>query len=647
MRNMQSQLTHPKYRHDIDGLRAIAVLAVVGFHAFPDWIGGGFVGVDIFFVISGFLISTIIYENLDRGTFSFLEFYIRRIRRIFPALIVVLIACIILGWFVLLAEEYKQLGKHMLASAGFVANIIFWNEAGYFDNAADTKPLLHLWSLGIEEQFYILWPLITWFAWIRKFNLLIIIIFLLLLSFGLNIFGLKHYPVAIFFSPLTRFWELFFGAFIAWITIYRSSLFKKFPFNINLFLNFCSAVGLILITYSFFVINKQYDFPGFWALVPILGAALIILSGNHTWLNSKILSNRVLVWFGLISFPLYLWHWPLLSFARIIESGLPHRNIRIAILLLSVLLAWLTYAYVEKLFRFGGAKFLKTSGLCVGMSLIACLGLYINHTDGLLFRQNIIFDKYYKGDIGHLEYHKYISKNFYTCLPQNLAVNSLKWEGFIRCNQSKNDLNVDIALVGDSHAEHLFLGMAEALPEKNVAFYIKDGLPLIDNPDFSDIYKSIKISRSIKIVVISAYWSDRISSGLNEASFDDKLLRVVDYLGKSGKNVYITDDVPNFPFDPINCKGKRWPHSPKKNTCTINIDVFNKQKSTYITYLEKIIEKRPDVKLINLGNNLCDSKFCSMTKGDKIFYRDKNHLNLNGSRYIGRIMVLENPSVFF
>ena len=171
MSAQQPHLSHQKYRPDIDGLRAVAVLAVVAFHSFPSWVRGGFIGVDIFFVISGYLISTIIFENLDKGTFSFTEFYARRIKRIFPALLLVLIACFAFGWFALLADEYKQLGKHIAAGAGFISNFTLWNEAGYFDNSAETKPLLHLWSLGIEEQFYIVWPLLLWFAWKRKFNL--------------------------------------------------------------------------------------------------------------------------------------------------------------------------------------------------------------------------------------------------------------------------------------------------------------------------------------------------------------------------------------------------------------------------------------------------------------------------------------------
>jgi hypothetical protein len=156
------------YRSDIDGLRAIAVLAVIGFHAFPTWIRGGFVGVDVFFVISGYLISTILLTGMERGSFSFSQFYIRRIRRIFPALIIVLSGCLVAGWFLLFSHEYMALGKHVAGSAAFVSNFVLWNEAGYFDKAAETKPLLHIWSLGIEEQFYIVWPLLLYLVWKRK-----------------------------------------------------------------------------------------------------------------------------------------------------------------------------------------------------------------------------------------------------------------------------------------------------------------------------------------------------------------------------------------------------------------------------------------------------------------------------------------------
>jgi peptidoglycan/LPS O-acetylase OafA/YrhL len=223
LRPQSKHLTHPKYRADIDGLRAIAVLSVVCFHAFPNGIKVGFIGVDIFFVISGYLISIIIFENLERNSFSFAEFYSRRIKRIFPALLLVLIASYTFGWFALLADDYKQLGKHIASGASFVSNLVLWSESGYFDNAAEKKPLLHLWSLGIEEQFYIIWPLLLWVAWKRRFNLLLITVVVASISFTLNIWSVNSDSVATFYSPQTRFWELLIGSCLAYLTLFKQS----------------------------------------------------------------------------------------------------------------------------------------------------------------------------------------------------------------------------------------------------------------------------------------------------------------------------------------------------------------------------------------------------------------------------------------
>ena len=403
MSAQQPHLSHPKYRPDIDGLRAVAVLAVVAFHAFPSWVRGGFIGVDIFFVISGYLISTIIFENLDRGTFSFTDFYARRIKRIFPALIIVLIACFIFGWFELLAEEYKQLGKHIAAGAGFISNFMLLNEAGYFDNSADTKPLLHLWSLGIEEQFYIVWPLFLWFAWKRKFNILVITIIVAIASFVLNIKGIKQDMVATFYSPQTRLWELISGSLLAWFTLYKKDTLANIKLKLDLLLsrivhsekkepddkvlsNVLSFVGLLLLVYGFWRINKELSFPGNWALVPVLGAVLIITAGSEAWINRTVLSNKVAVWFGLISFPLYLWHWPLLSFARIVENQVPSRNIRIAAVVLSIALAWLTYKLVERPIRFGRYEKIKSLVLVFLLFIVGFIGYNTYQRDGLSFR---------------------------------------------------------------------------------------------------------------------------------------------------------------------------------------------------------------------------------------------------------------------
>src|SRR5712691_3601829 len=209
------------YSPDIDGLRAIAILSVIGFHAFPGYVEGGFVGVDIFFVISGFLISGLIFKELEQGNFRFANFYARRIKCIFPALILVISACLVLGWFVLLSDEYKQLGKHIVAGMAFISNFALRDESGYFDTAAELKPLLHLWSLGIEEQFYIVWPPLLLFAYRRGLNLILLIILIAVASFALNIWIIDMDPISSFYLPETRFWELMTGGILAYITLYK------------------------------------------------------------------------------------------------------------------------------------------------------------------------------------------------------------------------------------------------------------------------------------------------------------------------------------------------------------------------------------------------------------------------------------------
>lgn len=346
MPNHSKQLTHPKYRPDIDGLRAIAVLSVVVFHSFPSLISAGFIGVDIFFVISGFLISGIIFSNLEHDRFSLVEFYRRRINRIFPALLLVLISSFAFGWFVLLADEYKQLGKHIVGGAGFFSNILLWRESGYFDNAAELKPLLHLWSLAIEEQFYIFWPLLLAFVWKRKWSFVAITATVAVVSFAVNIYTIGKDTTASFFLPAPRFWELMIGGLLAYIALHKPHLNSQHK-------NAQSILGVVLLAIGMLLINKERAFPGWWALLPTLGAFFIISAGQKAWFNNHVLSNRLFVWFGLISYPLYLWHWPVLSFAHIIESETPSFEIRFGCVVISILLAWLTFRLIEKPIRFG------------------------------------------------------------------------------------------------------------------------------------------------------------------------------------------------------------------------------------------------------------------------------------------------------
>ncbi|MCA0450506.1 MAG: acyltransferase, partial [Proteobacteria bacterium] len=372
-----SALLSPKYRPDIDGLRAVAVLAVIAFHASPQRITGGFVGVDVFFVISGFLISTVVYENLAEDRFSLTEFYARRIRRIFPALILVLGSCSAMGWIALFADEYAQLGRHIAAGAGFASNFMLWSESGYFDNAATAKPLLHLWSLGIEEQFYIVWPALVLFAWRRRFSILVLIAICAAASFYWNAANIGHDAIAVFYSPLTRAWELLCGSFLAWLS------FKDCRIRKTTIANLASTTGTALVIGAIFLLDKNQPFPGFWAVLPVLGACLIVAAGPDAWINRNVLGWRPVVWIGLISFPLYLWHWPLLSFPRIVNQADPTLSVRIALVAASFLLAWLTYRFLELPIRAsGGATATRTSLLVLTMAVGGGFGVYVNARDG-------------------------------------------------------------------------------------------------------------------------------------------------------------------------------------------------------------------------------------------------------------------------
>ncbi len=365
----QHHLAHPKYRRDIDGLRAIAVLSVVGYHAFPHWITGGFVGVDIFFVISGYLISTIIFGSLEGEGFRYREFYERRVRRIFPALVVVMAGTLAFGWYVLLSDEFRQLGKHVVASAGFASNLVLWSEAGYFDTAAESKPLLHLWSLAVEEQFYIFWPLLLGVAWRRgAHRVLLWVVGAIALSFIFNIFVVHRYPEVAFYSPLSRVWELAAGALLAHVSL------RNWPRCSALMRELASIAGLLLIALALALTNRASSFPGWWALLPVLGACLCIAAGPAAWLNRILLGSRAAVWFGLISYPLYLWHWPLLAYARILEGGRdPTRGVRIAAVVLSVALAWLTYRVLERQVRQREGSMIVGT-LVASMMVLAVLG---------------------------------------------------------------------------------------------------------------------------------------------------------------------------------------------------------------------------------------------------------------------------------
>jgi peptidoglycan/LPS O-acetylase OafA/YrhL len=356
------------YRPDIDGLRAVAVLAVIGFHGFPEYIAGGFVGVDVFFVISGFLISGIILDETRVGMFSLQRFYARRVRRIFPALLLVLVVSLLAGWWLLLPADLLRLGKQLAASAAFVSNFYLWFQSSYFSPDARTFPLLHLWSLGVEEQFYIVWPLIIIGLRRRPNWTMSAIVLIGISSFCLNVALIDNHE-ADFYSPVTRAWELMLGASLAWL---RRRDDMALPSKRSA--DVATIAGLILIFGSTLLFD-QPSYPGWLALVPTIGTALILWGGASSGVASSILSTRALVFVGLISYPLYLWHWPLLVFSEAFKFAPLSPLERGLVIAVSFILAWLTYELVESRFRAGRVNRTKIAALSGGMIFIVLAGL--------------------------------------------------------------------------------------------------------------------------------------------------------------------------------------------------------------------------------------------------------------------------------
>lgn len=619
-----TQAVEMSYRPDIDGLRAVAVLSVVGFHVSPHRLAGGFVGVDIFFVISGFLITTIVLRALQKGTFDFVDFYARRARRIFPALLVMMTAVFAAGWLLLLDEELRQLGKHVAAGAGFVSNLVLWSESGYFDPAAEMKPLLHLWSLGIEEQFYLFWPLALWASWRRGVPPRILVGALLVLSFAVSATQAYRDPVGAFFSPLSRFWELVLGGGLAVLVATPQS-----PLGSGA-TNAVSFAGVGLLAAAFGLLDRNRAFPGAWAVLPALGTALIIWSGPTAWVNRRILANRTLVWFGLISFPLYLWHWPLLAVARSLEGGEVSKTARLAAVVFAVLLSWLTWVGVEQRLRHRlewRRLPLVLAGLLAGFG---GFGLYVFKAPNLLrpFSPVVVNE----GAVGHDEFFAHLEEHAHPCTPRDLwldAESDGRWNGSVRCFQSRPDRDVQVAIVGDSHAEHLFPGLASALPDFNIAYYARGDLPVLDSPKFVRIFETIRQSQTIQTVLLAAKWDAKLEN-TSLSDFEASLRATVQVLTASGKNVVLVDDVPAFQFMPSRCK-----YTGRLAVTHICDQADPQLTSRYWSTLNEVAQSMSEVRVARVYPLFCQDGVCSMAAGGTLYFRDTHHLNTFGSRVVG------------
>ena len=617
----------------------MAVIGVIFFHSFPEIFPGGFIGVDIFFVISGFLISGILYHSLENKNFSFYDFYEHRIRRIFPSLILVLFFVYVFGKFILLEPEYTQLGRHIVAGALFISNFAFLQESGYFDNAADTKPLLHLWSLGIEEQFYIIWPILLWAAYRIRWNLFLVTLVITLGSFSLNLYELTYGndPVASFYSPLTRFWELTLGALLAYLLKSRISLSTNY-IGANKFVCLCSSAGVTLLIFGMLLIRPSSFFPGYIALLPTLGTLLLLAAGMEGWVNRIFLSNIWLIRVGLISYPLYLWHWCILSFLIIFNGDKLSFGSRLIVLISSIILSILTYKFIEKPIRFNKRGNILMLILLMGSVMLMGFNMYTHSAAKDDFR--------YKNDFG---------KDYEAC-----EIEDFKRVGLKYCLLNKNQ-NINSAIIGDSHAEDKFYGITQ-IDKKN-------GWILLGNPScppvrgifieadekgceekFKVIINFLVLNKDIKNVVLAFYGNyfksdpyaaDHIRKGVGpqttrmhslevqgsrEEIYYYGLNEIIQYLINSGKNVTLLIDIPELPFFPLDCI-----RNPIKNCDLSRVEVLARQYE-----LRKIIEKlkknNPNLQIYDPIDLVCNDSKCNYKNNEVILYRDSHHLTSHGSK---------------
>lgn len=622
--NRQNGLSEPSYRADIDGLRAIAVLAVVAFHANPNLAPGGFVGVDVFFVISGFLISQLILSGLRSGSFSFVDFYERRIRRLFPALIVVLLTVWGLGWFLMLPSDFAALGSYVLAGSTFMANILTYSQIGYFDGPASSKPLLHLWSLGVEEQFYIVFPAMLTLAWragVVRWSLALLGI----ASFAANIVLVSNHPSFCFYLPMTRFWEFAAGALLAYARVQRPALGWRVSTGLltPARRNVSAVIGLLLIIVAV-MITRSASFPGWWAVLPVVGVFLVIEAGQEAWLNRKVLANRTLVAVGLFSYPLYLWHWPLLLIAHanmpsISPNSLHDTLTTIAVVALAFVLSWLTYRFIERPVRARrpsvlARRFTIASFTCA--ALVALLGLATVESAGIPFR--------------------------YPPAVQALLTPLTYGMDFPVAKDSKNKAGPLVVMYGDSHAGHLLAGLY--LLQNERTFQLKlIGWPadcaavgaawgVAPKPGDEEKCRAIttaneKLFAELKpdIVVLGAFW--------RQYDHIERLGATLQFFQRIGvRRIVIIGTVPFWPEPPQTLLFRTYQADPQHRVPE-RLFGFDKQTLEFDQRLKEIASSF-GVVYISAYDTLCNENGCLVRLGDAakdIVQVDLTHFSAAGS----------------
>ena len=648
------------YRPDIDGLRALAVLPVVLFHIDPGLMPGGFLGVDIFFVISGYLISSILYREQAQGTFSLTVFYARRVRRLFPALLLVLVAVLGFGYVALFADEYQRLGNHAFFSIIFLLDFRLMRESGYFDVASFAKPLLHLWSLSVEEQFYLVWPVLLLF--LRRLGLRLGPLLLLgavgSLAFA-QYFG-EMAPAAVYYHPVARFWELLVGAMVAYWHFRPSAQAVFDRARPGLLAHGMSLAGLALIVSSLVLFDGSIRHPGIMTLWPIAGVALLIAS------DSRALSNRLLAWsplvgIGLISYPLYLWHWPMLAYVRIIDSGSPAAWALWVTAGFSMLLAWLTYRFFERPIREARARPWVVRTLAGAMVGLAMVPIAIDLGRGWPDRSALQYVQPFAADLERQPAQDVV------CLRRVPAGQAPTY-----CREHATGPQM-LAIIGDSHAHVLFPGVSQqaALRGRGTLMLANSGCPplmgttigrtdtlraecvrdidrvlqpILNDPRISDVLIATRgpiyldgtgfgasEKRLALLPIAPASLSKVTGDASPDAVFAQGLVDTARRLKAAGKRVSYLLQVPELAFTAKDCLGRplAWTHP--MDDCVTERAIFETRMQAYRAVVRTVSERAPFLNVIDSQDQFCDLRGCSARRQLQLLYFDNNHLSVSGS----------------
>ena len=632
----------PKYRPDIDGLRGLAVLLVVLYHSWPNELPGGFVGVDIFFVISGFLISSVVFTSMEAGTFTLKEFWARRIRRLGPALLVVLAVSLVAGWFLLLPTELEQLGRHVAAGVLFVSNILLIFEADYFDTGSELKPMLHLWSLGVEEQFYLLFPIVALIALKLRGKYLPIMIMLALASFVLNLVWMNSHPIGNFYAPLTRFWEILAGV-ILFLAIRKSGEPRENGGNSKvwkLITNPCfrSFLGLVVLIAAVVVVSEAQPYPGIQALLPVLAAILLISAGESTFLNREILSARPLVWLGLISFPLYLWHWPVLSFSRIILGQDPPLWAKVTLIALAIALSWATYRWVEKPIRHLRISKRLVTVVTSASAIVLSMGLLMSFQQGFPNRspdmqEAKIASSYFVGPLWEYSNNQLCVERY--DFPEREI---LPW-WFCMTN---NDKSPDVVILGNSYANQLYPGLV-----KNGAFNHLTFLSIgICHPTGQEHPTIPMRCKSQQEYIYDIFLSSNEQIGFvimggmpPKGEWDDayltKLVESISFFEGQGAKVIVFSPHLTLDYHINSCYAR--PLVPASNDCVEAKEMQEVAAQDFQSFSERIRQSNPEVLFFDQNAVFCDFEECRFKTNSGVpLYRDFSHLSEYASIEIGR-----------